>query len=122
MGDTVSKDREEAVLDLAGAIRDQKGQQTIVLDLRELNSWSDFFIITTVTSSTHSGGMLKLIKDFMNERGLETLHKHQGNSDDEWNLVDGGFFVVHLMSKRCREFFELEKLMFEAKVIFSDAQ
>jgi ribosome-associated protein len=118
MEDTVNKKREEQVIALAQAIQAQKGQHTIALDLRELNSWTDFFIITTVTSSTHSGGMQKMIKDFMKAADLETLHSHKGDSEDEWNLVDGGFFVVHLMSKRCREFFELEKLMFQAKVIF----
>ena len=49
---------EKTVKEIADFINEHNGQDTVVLDISELNSWTDYFIITTVTSAGHLRGLL----------------------------------------------------------------
>ena len=109
----------EEVLALCTLLEEHRGGDVAALDLRDLHSWTDFFIIATVQSGAHLQGMLRHIKDFAADRGL-TLFRTQGKSDDNggWNLVDMGTAVIHLMTAPVREFYELEELWSSAGRIF----
>ena len=98
---------------------DHRGADVIVMDMRNLNFWTDFFIIATVTSNTHLMGLERHVKDFVRENELEILHRsRRPKSDDEWCLLDLGGIVVHLMTARVRSFFELERLWSAAPIIY----
>jgi ribosome-associated protein len=90
--------------------------------LRELHSWTDYFIIATVTSGAHRDGLVRHIKDFAGERGF-AMRRGPGKSgpDDGWSLVDLGTVVIHLMSSSSRSFYELEQLWSSAKIVWSPA-
>jgi ribosome-associated protein len=109
---------EKMAMELAKLIDEHKGRDTVALDMRGLNSWTDYFILSTVTSSTHLKGLLKHIKDGARDRGMDLLRKHSGSDDDEWSFVDLGDIVIHLMTERTREFYELERLWHLAKVAY----
>jgi ribosome-associated protein len=104
----------ETASSLGDLLREHNGQDVVVLDLRSLSNWTDFFIIATVTSKTHMDGLERHIKDYCRRRGIEIFgnsrKKTAADSDDEWRLIDLGSFVLHLMSKRARDFYELERL------------
>ncbi len=110
-------DRLSEVLDCARVLADHNGQETLVLDLTELSLWTDYFVITTATSSTHLAGLVRHLSEHLASRGLEPSRKPRLADDEEWCLVDAGWFVVHVMSVRARAFYELEKLWFQAKAI-----
>ncbi len=121
MDDTLSinhKDKDLAA-ELGALLHDHRASEVVVLDLREQNSWTDFFVIATVTSSAHVQGLHRHIKDFTNEKGIEILRRHRKvPKDEEWSLIDLGNIVVHLMTNRARTFYELERLWSGAEVIF----
>jgi ribosome-associated protein len=120
MDDMFQGDNKAAAIALSRLIEEHRGGEVIALDLRELNSWTDFFVIATVTSTTHLQGLLRQVKEFAGEAGLEILRKHRKVSpDDGWNLVDMGAIVVHLMTAPCRSFYELEQLWGSAGVLYS---
>ena len=97
--DQVIDDRTTA-LELAALIREHRGEEVIVMDLREINYWTDFFVIATVTSTAHLQGLQRHIKDYAREKGLTILRGHRKTgADDEWNLTDLGNIVIHLMSE-----------------------
>jgi ribosome-associated protein len=101
--------------ELGNLLREHKGQDVSVLDLRSLSNWTDFFIISTVTSKTHMDGLERHIKDYCREQRMDIFgnsHKKlaKDSEDDEWRLIDLGSFVIHLMNKRARDFYELERL------------
>jgi ribosome-associated protein len=107
----------ETALTLGRLLREHKGGEVTVLDLRELNSWTSFFVIATVTSHVHRQGLERHIKDFAREQGLEIIRRSRrprGDAglsvQDEWCLVDMGNVVIHLMSSQVRSFYELERL------------
>lgn len=106
-----NKTTQEKAQELARLIRDGKGDDIVLLDISQLNSWTDYFVIATVSSSTQSQGLQKQIKDYIKDSGLE-IHKTNKkiNDGEDWNLIDLGSVVIHLMSKEAREFYDLEKL------------
>ena len=89
----------EKALEIAQIMKDLKGENVTVLDVSRLNSWTDFFIIVTVNSSTHSSGLRKEIKDYVKE-----------NEDiDESNIflvgLSGGGHMALLMAGLIPEYF-----------------
>ena len=109
-----SRISEQPAADLAGLLGklldDHKGENVSVMDLRGINNWTDFFIITTVTSKTHMEGLERHIKEFCRENSMDIIGHSRKNADDEWRLIDLGWIVVHLMNKSTREFYDLERL------------
>lgn len=101
----------QQALEIAGLLEDGKGENVTVIEVSQLTSCADYFVIATIKSSAHWQGLAKLLKDYVKENGMTV---HQANrkavSGDDWNVVDIGPVVVHLMSKGARDFYELEKL------------
>ena len=91
---------------------DNKGIDVVVLDLREANSWTDFFVIATATSEAHMDGLERRLKEFCHEKEIEILRRSRKpeGSEDEWRIIDLGQIVIHLMSRRARSFYDLERL------------
>jgi len=119
-----------SALELAKLLTDHNGLEVLVMDMRSLNFWTDFFIIATVTSNTHLFGLQRHIKDYTREKNIEILHRSKKPdkkidpddselSSEEWYLLDLGGMVIHLMTAKIRSFFELERLWSAAPVIYS---
>ena len=53
----MEKTEKEKALEIAALMEDGKGQDVTVIDVSKLNSWTDYFVITTVTSSAHYSGL-----------------------------------------------------------------
>ncbi len=117
--DTQQKTREAAV-QLGKLLADHRGQDVKVLDLSGRNSWTDYFVIATVTSSTHSRGLERHVHDAMKELALEIRPTKRRIPDgDEWILIDLGTVIVHLMTPAARSFYDLEKLWYGAPELLS---
>lgn len=102
---------QEKALEIAQLMEDGKGENVVVLDVAKLNSWTDIFVIVTVNSSAHWKGLQKSALEYAKENDLQVHLTHRKMSDgDDWNLIDLGSIVIHLMTSEAREFYELEKL------------
>ncbi|MDR0312516.1 MAG: ribosome silencing factor [Treponema sp.] len=114
---------EETAVELGKLLHDHNGGAVVVMDMRQLNFWTDFFVIATVTSNTHLSGLERHIKEYARENSLEILRRSRrpDAEDDEWALIDMGNIVIHLMTNRLRSFFELERLWGSAPLIYEDA-
>jgi ribosome-associated protein len=108
----VTADRAAITEALGELLREHKGGDVRVLDLRMMNAWTDFFVIATVSSSAHKDGLERHIMEFCHEKEIEILGKSRKpqTGDDEWRLIDLGWMVIHLMSRSTRDFYELERL------------
>ena len=112
------KDTKQKALEIAHLIEDYKGENVKVIDVSELNSWTDYFVIATVTSASHWKGLYKHVKDYVKENDLEiNVPNRKVASGDDWNLIDIGPIVVHLMSAEARAFYDLEKLWYGGTVL-----
>ena len=114
----MEKSIKEKALEIGKLLSDGKAEDVVVLDVSELNSWTDYFVIATIHSSAHWQGLAKQVKDYTKENDMQIHLTNKKSPDgDDWNLVDIGPVVVHLMSKDAREFYELEKLWHNGKVL-----
>ncbi|MBQ4377980.1 MAG: ribosome silencing factor [Treponema sp.] len=112
------KTAQENALAIGKILEDSKADDVVVIDVSELNSWTDFFVIATVHSSAHTQGLYKQIKDYVSANEMEIHQTHSKSEHGEnWNLIDIGPVVVHLMSQEARDFYELEKLWHNGKKI-----
>jgi len=119
MVDTV-KSRDVA-MEVGQMIDEHKGENTVVIDVREQSSWTSFFVISTVNSVGHLKGLTRQIKNFLTEKDVNVLHRHKRIAEDGWELIDCGFMVIHLMSQEMREFYDLEKLWFSGETVYQSS-
>ena len=109
---------EEKAREIAKLMEDGKGKDVTLLDISGLNSWTDYFVIVTVNSSAHWQGLYKQVKEYIKENDLEIHLTNKKTPDgDDWNLIDLGAIVIHLMSEQARQFYDLEKLWHNGKII-----
>lgn len=112
------KSVEEKAKEIAKLMEDGKGKNVTLLDISGLNSWTDYFVIVTVNSSTQWQGLYKDVKDYIKDNDLQIHLTNKKSPDgDDWNLIDLGPIVVHLMSQQAREFYDLEKLWHAGKIL-----
>jgi ribosome-associated protein len=105
------------VLGVARLLDSHKGEGTVALDIRELGSWTDYHIITTVRSSAHLSGLLRALHDYLKAHAIQPLNNGRRTPPDGWVVLDCGDFLIHLMSGEVREFYSLERLYFRAVVL-----
>ncbi len=94
----------------ANLLADHKGENTTLIDVSGVSSWTSFFIITTVMSAGHLRGLVRELRHFLSGRQVEIQHKHRKIDTNGWELLDCGEMVIHLMSSDMREFYDLEML------------
>ena len=91
----------------------KKAEDLCVLDLRELTSFTDFFIIMHGNSSRQNLAIYESIEEELAKEKIKPFGV-EGLETAEWILLDYGDFVVHIFSRRARDFYSLEKLWADA--------
>jgi len=91
----------------------KKGEDLVVLDLRGLTSFTDYFIIMHGKSARQNKAIYESIEQELKKENIVPLSV-EGKEVAEWILLDYGSFIVHVFSKRAREYYSLEKLWGDA--------
>ena len=111
-----SVDFYDGAMKIAKFLNLSKATDVLLLDLREANIWTDFFVVATVASQTQALGIENdLIKEIEKLGLSEWYTKRKNSRDADWKLIDLGNIVIHLMSKKARNFYDLETLHSNAK-------
>lgn len=96
---------------------EKQAYQLVALDLREIASFTEFFII----ASGANVRQVQAIADEINERLKKDLDSRpvriEGYGAGEWVLLDYGDFVVHIFEKEARDFYDLQRLWRDAKKV-----
>jgi len=119
MADTA---KSKKVIELANLLDEHNGKDTVVLDIHEQSSWTDYFIISTVSSQAHMRGIIRYVMGFLKENSIELFNRHKNLSESGWVLIDCGDFVVHLMDEQTREFYDLESLWYSGKSLYHSSK
>jgi len=99
-------------------IEEVKGQNTTILDLRKIdNAVAKYFIIADGTSNTQVNAIAESIKKTVSKSLHQKPWHVEGEDNSEWILMDFIDVVVHIMQKPKREYYNLEELWGDAKVI-----
>ena len=91
----------------------KKAQGTVILDMRELCSYTDYFIITSGRSSRQTRAIGEEIRLEMKKKGAVVFHV-EGEPKGDWILMDYMNVVVHIFTPEARDFYRLEFLWKEA--------
>ncbi len=91
------------------AARDKKAIDVALLDLRPLDSFTDFFVICSGSNPRQVQAIADAVEERLRGEGLRPAHV-EGFERAEWILLDYFDFIVHVFSSARREFYALERL------------
>jgi ribosome-associated protein len=92
-----------------GTIEEFKGENTLTLEILDQSADMEAFVITTARSNQHARGIAENIKIEAKRLGLPVIGI-EGTETGHWVLVDLAEVVVHIMTAKTREFYQLENL------------
>jgi ribosome-associated protein len=99
-------------LDEAGA------RNTIALDISAHSGFADAFVIADTESRGRLQGLHRRTDEKLRELGLSARNFHKRADESGWLLLDCGSVIVHLMLEEQRAFYDLERLWYDAEVIW----
>ena len=118
--DAVASTSDLAPLDLARRIvelaEDKKAADIVLLDLFELTTLADAFVICSGGSERQISAIADGIVEGLREEGVRPIGR-EGTSASHWVLVDFGSVIVHVFTPPEREYYSLEKHWAQARVV-----
>jgi ribosome-associated protein len=95
------------------AIAGKKASRVVALDVRNLSSVADTFIICSGRSSRQVSAIGEHVRFTLKEKGIRPLH-HEGLKEGHWVLLDYGHVIIHIFHEPVRDFYDLEGLWSDA--------
>ncbi len=95
------------------ASKAKKGENLVVLDLRGISSFTDYFVIMHGNSARQNLALNENIEKELKKEKIMPLSV-EGRKLAEWILMDYGSFIIHVFSEKAREYYSLEKLWGDA--------
>ncbi len=96
------------------ALSSKGGEDILFMELENLGALSDNFILVTGNSEVHLKTLTEAAEEAFAKHGVKC--SIEGADSSNWRLVDAGDVIVHVFSRKGREFYRLEKLWSDAKV------
>ena len=105
----------ELALMAAKALSEKKGREIQVLEISDLTTLADYFVLATGSSNTQINALVDNVEKVLTEQaGEEPLHR-EGYRGGTWVLLDYGCICVHVFSAEARAFYDLERLWADGK-------
>ena len=92
---------------------EKKAESLIVLNLSEISSFTDFFVIMHGNSSRQNLAICECIEEELKKNKIRPISV-EGKENAEWILMDYGDFIIHIFSGKARDYYSLEKLWGDA--------
>jgi ribosome-associated protein len=96
---------------------DHRGQDIVLLDLREMTAVFDYFLLVTGASRRQLHAIADEIEHNLKDQFGEKLIGMEGYAAGTWVLQDYGDLIIHLFDDKAREYYALEQLWTGAKRI-----
>jgi ribosome-associated protein len=107
----------DRTLDLfINAVMGKKALDLVVLDVRELTSFSDIFIICSGRSNRQVSAIADYVQVNLKKHDIKPLSV-EGKKEGHWVLLDYGHVIIHVFYEPVRAFYDLEGLWIDAKRI-----
>ena len=112
---------EKTTLDMvkaaAAAAMSRRAQDGVILDLRELDGFTDFFAIFSGTSDIQVEGISQAVLEELENNWAQKPWHQEGERKADWILLDYVDFVIHVFLSERRAYYNLERLWAEAEQI-----
>jgi len=106
-------DSKRKALLIAKVALDKKAEDVVVLDVRKVCNFTDFFIIASGTSSRRIKAIVAWIEEELAKKRIKANHI-EGKANALWALLDYNNVIAHIFSQPVREFYSLEQLWGDA--------
>lgn len=106
----------EVVKKAVNALEDKKAEDITVIDISEVSSIADYFIIANGSNANQLAAMQDAVDEAFYKAGLHAK-QIEGNKNSTWILIDYNDVIVHLFDKEDRLFYDLERIWKDGKVI-----
>ena len=103
----------DQALSCARAAIEKKAENTRILNLTEISSFTDYFVICSGTSDRQVQAIADSVETLMDSLGHNLLSS-EGYSEGRWVLMDFGSVVVHIFLDALRDYYDLENLWKDA--------
>ncbi len=94
-------------------IREKKGEDLVILNIRENSSYADYILIASARSARHVQGLADYVEEELYKEQITPLGV-EGKNEGQWVLIDYGDVVIHLFFEPVREWYDLEGLWMDA--------
>ncbi|SMO96089.1 ribosome silencing factor [Gracilimonas mengyeensis] len=111
-----SPDSKQIVELVTEALASKKGKDITVLDVSELTTLTDYFVVCHGTSDVQIKALADAVEEDLREKSGERVWKKEGLQGRAWVILDFVNIVVHIMSKEKREYYGIERMWNDAKV------
>ena len=98
------------------AAESKQAKDIRVLDLRDITSFADFFVICSGSNARQIKAIAEEVELTLKKRG-EHANSIEGYENAEWVLMDYGDYLVHVFSEKARTYYDLERLWRDAKPV-----
>jgi ribosome-associated protein len=112
---------DERVLTALHAASEKKAIDPVVLDLRDIASFTDYFVIFGGANERQVQAISDEVYEQLKKAGSAAA-RVEGYKTAEWILLDFGDFVVHVFEQKARKFYDLERLWRESKRVTLPAE
>ena len=96
------------------AAGEKKAHDLVVLDLREVASFTDYFVIASGTNVRQVQAVADAVQDQLRKQLSVKPARVEGYNSAEWVLLDYGDFIFHVFEEKSRRFYDLERLWRDA--------
>lgn len=107
---------EELARRIATVAEEKKARDVVILDIKDLTPIGDYFVICSAPTTTQVGAIAENILKKLKEEGVVPGH-HEGLERCLWVLIDYGSVIVHVFREEERNFYGLERVWGDAKVL-----
>ena len=103
----------------AMALDSKMGVDIRLIEITDVSTLADYFLICTATSSTHVKTLCDAVEEAMDAVG-EPMVSREGHRSGTWVLLDFGCVVVHVFTQETRAFYNLERLWQDGRQVNLD--
>ena len=97
-------------------LEEKKGEDILLLELKDIASFTDYFVLCNGTSDRMLDALAKTVVDSMREQ-YKKKGRVEGEARGGWLVVDYGDVILHLFSPDQRDYYKLEELWSDGKVL-----
>ena len=105
---------DERICTALRAASDKKALDMVVLDLREVASFTDYFVIASGTNVRQVQAVADAVQEQLRKQLGVKPARVEGYNSAEWVLLDYGDFIFHVFEEKSRRFYDLERLWRDA--------
>lgn len=100
------------------ALEDRKGEDVHVIDISEISTLADYFVIASGTNINQVQALADNVQEVLGRAGFDTKNV-EGYESGKWILLDFGDIIVHVFDSENRLFYDLERIWRDGKLIDS---